>query len=68
MITLTRMIETLAAWLMKMGIPAGQTTLYAWILIYLLVTGFLAALLLGVLLRRRPRAAKRFLSPSDLES
>lgn len=68
MAILTEMIEQFAALLAAIGIPAGQTTLYALILIYLLVTGFLAALLIFILLRRRQRDLKRVLSPADLES
>jgi hypothetical protein len=68
MAILTRIIEQLAALMVATGIPAGQSTLYAFILLYLLVTGFLAGLLIILLLRRRLRAPKKVTSPSDLES
>lgn len=68
MAILTRMIEQLAALLLATGIPAGQSTLYALILIYLLVTGFLALLLMILFLRRRQRAPKNILPPSERES
>jgi hypothetical protein len=68
MAILTRITEQLAALLVSAGIPAGQSTLYALILIYLLVTGFLAGLLIFILLRRRQREQKRVVSPSDRES
>ena len=68
MAILTRIIEQLAALMAAAGIPAGQSTLYAFILIYLLVTGFLAVLLIILLLRRRQRAPRKVLSPSDVES
>jgi hypothetical protein len=68
MAILTRIIEQFAALLLAAGFPAGESTLYALILIYLLVTGFLAGLLILVLLRRRQRATKCVLPPSDRES
>lgn len=68
MAILTRITEQLAALLVAAGIPAGQSTLYALILIYLLVTGLLAGFLLFILLRRRQRGQKRVVSPSDRES
>ena len=68
MAILTRIIEQLAALMLAIGIPAGQSTLYALILIYLLVTGVLAGLLINLLLRRRQRNPKRVVSPPDLES
>lgn len=67
MTLLTRIVEQLAALLVTTGIPAGQSTLYTLILIYLLVTGFLAGFMIFILLRRR-REQKRVLRPSDLES
>ena len=68
MAILTRIIEPLAALLVRIGIPAGESTLYALILIYLLVSGILAVLLIILLLRRRQRAPKSVLPPSDRES
>lgn len=68
MAILTRIIEQLAVLLVATGIPAGQSTLYALILIYLLVSGVLAVFLIIFLLRRRQRASKRVLPPSDRES
>jgi hypothetical protein len=68
MTTLARLIEQFAALLLATGIPAGQSALFALILIYLLVTGALAGLLIIILLRRRRRDPKRVVSPSDLES
>jgi heme/copper-type cytochrome/quinol oxidase subunit 2 len=68
MAILTRIIEQLAALMVATGIPAGQSALYALILIYLLVTGVLAGLLIIILLRRRRRAPPKVTSPSDLES
>lgn len=68
MAILTRIIEQLAALLVATGIPAGESTLYALILIYLLVSGLLAVLLIILLLRRRQRVPRRVLPPSDRES
>ena len=68
MTSLTQIIEQLAALLAAIGIPARESTLYAWILIYLLVTGFLAVLLIILLLRRRQRAPRKVLPPSERES
>ena len=68
MAILTQIIEPLAALMVEIGIPAGQSTLYAFILIYLLVTSFLAVLLIILLLRRRQRAPRKVLPPSDVES
>jgi hypothetical protein len=68
MAILTRIIEQLAALLLAAGIPAGQSTLYALILLYLLVSGILAVLLIILLLRRRQRAPRSVLPPSDRES
>ena len=68
MAILTRIIEQLAALLVATGIPAGQSTLYALILIYLLVSGLLAVLLIILLLRRRQREQERVLPHSDRES
>lgn len=68
MAILTRIIEQLAALLATIGIPAGESTLYALILIYLLVTGFLAVLLIIFLLRRRQRVPGNILPPSERES
>lgn len=62
---LTRIIEQLAALLVAIGIPARESTLYVWILIYLLVTGFLAVFLFILLLRRRQRAPRNILPPSE---
>jgi hypothetical protein len=67
MAILTRIIEQLAALLVAAGFPAGESTLYALILIYLLVSGLLAVLLIILLLRRR-RVPGRVLPPSDQES
>lgn len=68
MAILTRIIEQLAAFLVMTGIPARESTLYAWILIYLLVSGFLAVFLIILFLRRRQRAFRNILPPSDRES
>lgn len=68
MVILTRIIEQCAALLTAIGIPAGQSTLSAWILIYLLVTGLLAVFLIILLLRRRQGAPKDILPPSERES
>lgn len=68
MAILTRIIEQLAALLVMTGIPAGESTLYAWILIYLLVTGLLAVFLVILLLRRRQGAPRNILPPSERES
>lgn len=68
MTILTRIIEQLAALLLATGISAEQSTLYALILIYLLVTGLIAGLLIFILVRRRQRQHKKILSSSDLES
>lgn len=65
---LTRIIEQVAALLVATGIPARESTLYVWILIYLLVTGFLAVFLVILLLRRRQRAPENILPPSERES
>lgn len=65
---LTRIIEQVAALLVTIGIPARESTLYAWILVYLLVTGFLAVFLFILLLRRRQRAPRNILPSSERES
>ncbi len=68
MATLTRIIEQFAALLVAMGIPAASATMYALILIYLLVTGLIAGPLLFILVRRHQCESKRVVSPPDLES
>ena len=68
MAILTRIIEPLAALLVALGIPAGQSTLYALILLYLFVTVLLAVILIVILLRRRQRSPQKVSSPSDRES
>jgi hypothetical protein len=68
MTILTRLIEQIAALLLATGITAGQATLYALILIYLLVSGLIAGFLIFILVRRRQRRQKSLLPPSDLES
>jgi heme/copper-type cytochrome/quinol oxidase subunit 2 len=67
MAILTRIIEQFAALMVKMGIPAEQSTLAALILIYLLVTGVLTVFLVFIF-RRRQRQQKKKFSSSDLES
>lgn len=67
MAELTRIVEKIAALLMAWGVPAAESTLYALILIYLLVTGFLSVGLLTLLLRRRSRVLRNG-SSSDQES
>jgi hypothetical protein len=68
MAILTRIIEQLAALLVATGVPARQSTLYSLLLIYLLVSGLLAVFLVILLLRRRQRAPKNILPPSERES
>jgi uncharacterized membrane-anchored protein len=68
MATLTRIIEQFAALLVAMGIPAASATMYGLILIYLLVTGLIAGLLLFILVRRHQCENKRIVPPSDRES
>ncbi|GEM_PF-5211407 len=68
MATLTRIIEKFAALLVAMGIPAASATMYGLILIYLLVTGLIAGLLLFILVRRHQCEKKRVFPSPDLES
>lgn len=65
---LNQIIEKIAALLIACGCPAGESTLLALILIYLLVTGFIAVPLVYMLVRRRNRERKRVPSPPDRES
>ena len=65
---LTRIIEPFAAILVTLGIPAGESTLYALLLVYLLVSGLIAGFLLFILLRRRQCRQKSVLPSPDLES
>ena len=67
MAILTRIIEQLATLLVAMGIPTASATMYALILIYLLVTGLIAGLLLFIFVRRHQCEKKRIV-PSDRES
>lgn len=67
MATLTRIIEQFSTLLMAMGIPAASANMYTLILIYLLVTAFIAGFLLFILVRRHLREKKRIVSPPDQE-
>ncbi|MBE0504646.1 MAG: hypothetical protein IBX46_11005 [Desulfuromonadales bacterium] len=66
MATLTRIIEQFLNLLIAMGIPAASATMYALILIYLLVTALITGLLLFLLVRRQ-REGRRIVSPPDQE-
>ena len=65
---LTWFMEKIAALLVAGGCPVDQSTLFALILIYLLVSGFIAGLLILLVLRRRNREGKQIASPPDRES
>lgn len=67
MATLTRIIEQFSTLLVALGIPAASATMYALILIYLLVTALIAGLLLFILVRRSQREKKSIVSPPDQE-
>ena len=67
MATLTRIIEQFSTFLAAVGVPAASATMYALILIYLLVTVLITGLLLFVIVRRYQREKKRIVSPPDQE-
>lgn len=65
---LSRFIAQVATLVEALGLPAGQATLYAWILIYLFVSALLVIFLFLFFVRRYPRRVKRVPPTSDLES
>jgi hypothetical protein len=52
---LTQVLKEIAALLVSIGCPPRQSTLLALILVYLLVSAFIAGLLFLMILRRRRR-------------
>jgi Flp pilus assembly protein TadB len=58
MATLTRIIEQLSILLVVMGIPTAAATMYALILLYLLVTALIVGFLFFILVRRHQRKNK----------
>lgn len=57
--TLRRMLEQFAGLLVTAGVSAGQSTLYALIFIYLLVTAVIAVPIIIFLVRRRQHEEKK---------